>query len=449
MKLKTLILAAGKGTRMKSDLPKVLHKVNGIPMIKKIIEILEKLNSQENILILGHEKEMILDALGNVQYVVQDKQLGTGHAIMMAEEKLKDYGGDIMVVCGDTPVLTSETLEKMYKKHTESGAVTTILTSIVEDPYGYGRIVKENNTVKAIVEEKEAKEDEKKIKEINAGVYCFDSKKLFEALSKIEKHVEKDEYYLTDVIGINVNDGEKVETYILENNEEVLGVNSKVQLAEADAILRNRKNTDLMNNGVILIDPKNTYIEDSVEIGIDTVIYPGALLQGKTVIGKNCEITGDTRILDSKIGNNVIIQSSVIKESILEQGVTIGPFAHIRPKSHLKEKVHIGNFVEVKKSVLETGVKAGHLTYLGDAEIGADTNIGAGTITCNYDGKNKHKTKIGRNVFIGSDTMLVAPLEIGDEALTGAGSVITKDVPSNALGVARSKQTIKKEWNKK
>jgi bifunctional UDP-N-acetylglucosamine pyrophosphorylase/glucosamine-1-phosphate N-acetyltransferase len=449
MKLKTLILAAGKGTRMKSDLPKVLHKVNGIPMIKKIIEILEKLNSQENILILGHEKEMILDALGNVQYVVQDKQLGTGHAIMMAEEKLKDYDGDIMVVCGDTPVLTSETLEKMYKKHTESGAVTTILTSIVEDPYGYGRIVKENNTVKAIVEEKEAKEDEKKIKEINAGVYCFDSKKLFEALSKIEKHVEKDEYYLTDVIGINVNDGEKVETYILENNEEVLGVNSKVQLAEADAILRNRKNTDLMNNGVILIDPKNTYIEDSVEIGIDTVIYPGALLQGKTVIGKNCEITGDTRILDSKIGNNVIIQSSVIKESILEQGVTIGPFAHIRPKSHLKEKVHIGNFVEVKKSVLETGVKAGHLTYLGDAEIGADTNIGAGTITCNYDGKNKHKTKIGRNVFIGSDTMLVAPLEIGDEALTGAGSVITKDVPSNALGVARSKQIIKKEWNKK
>ena len=449
MKLKTLILAAGKGTRMKSDLPKVLHKVNGIPMIKKIIEILEKLNSQENILILGHEKEMILDALGNVQYVVQDKQLGTGHAIMMAEEKLKDYDGDIMVVCGDTPVLTSETLEKMYKKHTESGAVTTILTSIVEDPYGYGRIVKENNTVKAIVEEKEAKEDEKKIKEINAGVYCFDSKKLFEALSKIEKHVEKDEYYLTDVIGINVNDGEKVETYILENNEEVLGVNSKVQLAEADAILRNRKNTDLMNNGVILIDPKNTYIEDSVEIGIDTVIYPGALLQGKTVIGKNCEITGDTRILDSKIGNNVIIQSSVIKESILEQGVTIGPFAHIRPKSHLKEKVHIGNFVEVKKSVLENGVKAGHLTYLGDAEIGADTNIGAGTITCNYDGKNKHKTKIGRNVFIGSDTMLVAPLEIGDEALTGAGSVITKDVPSNALGVARSKQTIKKEWNKK
>lgn len=449
MKLKTLILAAGKGTRMKSDLPKVLHKVNGIPMIKKIIEVLNKLNSQENILILGHEKEMILDVLGDVQYVVQENQLGTGHAIMMAEEKLKDYDGDIMVVCGDTPVLTSETLEKMYKKHTESGAVTTILTSIVEDPYGYGRIVKENNRVKAIVEEKEAKEDEKNIKEINAGVYCFDSKKLFKALSKIEKHVEKNEYYLTDVIGINVNNGEKVETYILENNEEVLGVNSKVQLAEADAILRNRKNSDLMNNGVILTDPKNIYIEDSVEIGTDTVIYPGALLQGETIIGKNCEIIGDTRILDSKIGNNVIIQSSVIKESVLEEGVTIGPFAHIRPKSHLKEKVHIGNFVEVKKSVLEPGVKAGHLTYLGDAEIGADTNIGAGTITCNYDGKNKHKTKIGRNAFIGSDTMLVAPLEIGDEALTGAGSVITKDIPSNALGVARSKQTIKKEWNKK
>jgi bifunctional UDP-N-acetylglucosamine pyrophosphorylase/glucosamine-1-phosphate N-acetyltransferase len=449
MNLKTLILAAGKGTRMKSDLPKVLHKVNGIPMIKKIIEVLNNLNSQENILILGHEKEMILDSLGDVEYVVQEKQLGTGHAIMMSEEKLKDYDGDIMVVCGDTPLLTSETLEKMHKKHRESGAVTTILTSIVEDPYGYGRIVKENGLVSAIVEEKEATENEKKIKEINAGVYCFDSKKLFKALSKIEKHVEKNEYYLTDVIAINVNDGEKVETYILENNEEVLGVNSKVQLAEAEAVLRNRKNLDLMNNGVILIDPKNTYIEDSVEIGADTVIYPGALLQGETTIGKNCEITGNTRILDSKIGNNVNIQSSVIKESILEQGVTIGPFAHIRPKSHLKEKVHIGNFVEVKKSVLETGVKAGHLTYLGDAEIGSDTNIGAGTITCNYDGKNKHKTKIGKDVFIGSDSMLVAPLEIGDNALTGAGSVITKDIPSNALGVARSKQTIKKEWNKK
>ncbi|WP_319203172.1 bifunctional UDP-N-acetylglucosamine diphosphorylase/glucosamine-1-phosphate N-acetyltransferase GlmU [uncultured Ilyobacter sp.] len=449
MNLKTLILAAGKGTRMKSDLPKVLHKVNGIPMIKKIIEVLNNLNSQENILILGHEKEMILDSLGDVEYVVQEKQLGTGHAIMMSEEKLKDYDGDIMVVCGDTPLLTSETLEKMHKKHRESGAVTTILTSIVEDPYGYGRIVKENGLVSAIVEEKEATENEKKIKEINAGVYCFDSKKLFKALSKIEKHVEKNEYYLTDVIAINVNDGEKVETYILENNEEVLGVNSKVQLAEAEAVLRNRKNLDLMNNGVILIDPKNTYIEDSVEIGADTVIYPGALLQGETTIGKNCEIIGNTRILDSKIGNNVNIQSSVIKESILEQGVTIGPFAHIRPKSHLKEKVHIGNFVEVKKSVLETGVKAGHLTYLGDAEIGSDTNIGAGTITCNYDGKNKHKTKIGKDVFIGSDSMLVAPLEIGDNALTGAGSVITKDIPSNALGVARSKQTIKKEWNKK
>lgn len=449
MSLKTLILAAGKGTRMKSDLPKVLHRVNGVPMVKKIIEVLNKLNPQENILILGHEKEMILDTLGDVQYVVQEEQLGTGHAIMMAEEKLKNYDGDIMVVCGDTPLLTAETLQKMHEKHRISGAATTILTSVVENPYGYGRIVKKNDLVKAIVEEKEAGEEEKKIREINAGVYCFDSKKLFEALGKIEKHVEKNEYYLTDVIGVHVKEDEKVETYILENNEEVLGVNSKVQLAEAEKVLRNRKNIELMENGVVLIDPQNVYIEDSVEIGADTVIYPGALLQGETVVGKNCEITGNTRILDSKIGNNVIIQSSVIKESVLESGVTIGPFAHVRPKTHLKENVHLGNFVEVKKSVLEPGVKAGHLTYLGDAEIGENTNIGAGTITCNYDGKNKHKTKVGRDVFIGSDSMLVAPLEIGDRALTGAGSVITKNIPSNALGVSRSKQMIKKEWNKK
>lgn len=448
MKLKTLILAAGKGTRMKSDLPKVIHKVNGVPMVKKILNELNKLGTEENILILGHKKEVILDVLGNVKYVVQEEQLGTGHAIMQGKDYLKDYDGDVMILCGDTPLLRAETLKEMYEAHKNSGNSTTVLTSIYENPFGYGRIIKEDGKVVGIVEEKEASDEIKKIKEVNAGVYCCNSKELFKALDKITNDNEKGEYYLTDIIGIQVNEGKKVGSFILSDNREILGVNSKVELAKASQILRERKNISLMEEGVIFIDPSTTYIEESVKVGRDTVIHPGVVLQGDTVIGENCELIGTTRIIDSKLGNDIIIESSVIEESIVDDKVTMGPFAHLRPKSHLKEKVHIGNFVEVKKSTLEYGVKAGHLTYLGNATVGKDTNIGAGTITCNYDGVNKYDTVIGENVFIGSDTMLVAPVNIGDKALTGAGSVITKDVAPRALAVERSKQIIKVEWRK-
>ena len=449
MKLKTLILAAGKGTRMKSELPKVIHKVNGIPMISKIISVLNGLEPEENILILGRKKEEVLKVVGEeADYVVQTEQLGTGHAVIQAKEKLADYDGDVMVLCGDTPLLREETLRDLYNFHKESGAVTTILTSIYENPFGYGRIVKEDGLVKAIVEEKEATPEVKKIKEVNAGVYCFNSRELFNALAKINNNNEKGEYYLTDVIGIQVGEGKKVQSFVLEDNMEILGVNSKVELAQASEVLRGRKNLELMENGAILIDPKATYVEESVKVGKDTVIYPGAVLQGDTVIGENCEILGTTRIIDSVLGNNIRIESSVIEESQIDDYVTMGPFAHLRPKTHLKEKVHIGNFVEVKKSTLEKGVKAGHLTYLGDAQVGEDTNIGAGTITCNYDGKNKFKTVIGKNSFIGSDSMLVAPVNIGENSLVGAGSVITKDVPENSLAVSRSKQIIKNDWRK-
>lgn len=449
MKLKTLILAAGKGTRMKSELPKVIHEVNGIPMISKIIKVLEVLKPEENILILGHKKEEVLKVVGeNADYVVQTEQLGTGHAVLQAKDKLKDYDGDVMVLCGDTPLLREETLEELYKFHKDSNSVTTILTSIYDNPFGYGRIVKENELVKAIVEEKEADAETKKIKEVNAGVYCFKGRELFEALSKITNNNEKGEYYLTDVIGIQVEEGKQVQSYVLNDNIEILGVNSKIELAQASKVLRDRKNIELMEKGAILLDPAAVYIEEDVEIGRDTIIYPGVILQGKTVIGENCQILGATRIIDSTLGNDIKVESSVIEESILENGVTMGPFAHLRPKSHLKEKVHIGNFVEVKKSTLEKGVKAGHLTYLGDAQIGEDTNVGAGTITCNYDGKNKFKTVIGKNSFIGSDSMLVAPVTIGENALIGAGSVITKDVPDNSLAVSRSKQIIKNDWRK-
>lgn len=449
MKLKTLILAAGKGTRMKSELPKVIHEVNGIPMISKIIKVLEVLKPEENILILGHKKEEVLKVVGeDADYVVQTEQLGTGHAVLQAKDKLKDYDGDVMVLCGDTPLLREETLEELYKFHRDTDSVTTILTSIYDNPFGYGRIVKENGLVKAIVEEKEADAEIKKIKEVNAGVYCFKGRELFDALSKITNNNEKGEYYLTDVIGIQVGEGKKVQSFVLNDNIEILGVNSKVELAQASKVLRDRKNIDLMEKGAILIDPSAVYAEEDVVVGRDTVIYPGAILQGKTVIGENCQILGITRIIDSTLGNDIKVESSVIEESILEDGVTMGPFAHLRPKSHLKEKVHVGNFVEVKKSTLEKGVKAGHLTYLGDAQIGEDTNIGAGTITCNYDGKNKFKTVIGKNSFIGSDSMLVAPVIIGENALVGAGSVITKDVPDNSLAVSRSKQIIKNDWRK-
>ncbi|MBM6689717.1 bifunctional UDP-N-acetylglucosamine diphosphorylase/glucosamine-1-phosphate N-acetyltransferase GlmU [Fusobacterium mortiferum] len=449
MKLKTLILAAGKGTRMKSDMPKVIHKVNGVPMITKIIDTLSGLNPEENILILGHKREEVLKVVGeNCDYVLQTEQLGTGHAVIQAKEKLEGYDGDVMILCGDTPLLRESTLKSLYDYHKESGAVTTILTSIYENPFGYGRIVKEDGLVKAIVEEKEASEEIKKIKEVNAGVYCFNSKELFKALDKIDNNNEKGEYYLTDVIGIQVSENKKVQSFILEDKMEILGVNSKVELTQAGKVLRDRKNRELMEEGVILIDPETTYVEESVKVGRDTVLYPGVVLQGKTVIGENCEIIGNSRIIDSVLGNNIRVESSVIEESILEDGVTMGPFAHIRPKSLLKEKVHIGNFVEVKKSTLEKGVKAGHLTYLGDAQVGENTNIGAGTITCNYDGVNKFKTVIGKDAFIGSDSMLVAPVNIGEKALIGAGSVITKDVPSNSLAVSRSKQIIKTDWRK-
>lgn len=418
-------------------------------MISKIIKVLEILKPEENILILGHKKEEVLKVVGeNADYVVQTEQLGTGHAVLQAKDKLKDYDGDVMILCGDTPLLREETLKELYKFHKDTDSVTTILTSIYDNPFGYGRIVKENGLVKAIVEEKEADAEIKKIKEVNAGVYCFKGRELFEALSKITNNNEKGEYYLTDVIGIQVGEGKQVQSYVLSDNIEILGVNSKVELAQASKVLRDRKNIELMEKGAILIDPATVYIEEDVEIGRDTIIYPGAVLQGKTVIGENCQILGASRIVDSILRNNIKVESSVIEDSILENGVTIGPFAHLRPKSHLKEKVHIGNFVEVKKSVLEKGVKAGHLTYLGDAQIGEDTNIGAGTITCNYDGKNKFKTIVGKNSFIGSDSMLVAPVIIGENALVGAGSVITKDVPDNSLAVSRSKQIIKNDWRK-
>lgn len=447
--MKAIIMAAGKGTRMKSDLPKVVHLAHSKPMIIRIIDALNALNTEENVLILGHKKEKVLEVLGpDVSYVVQEEQLGTGHAVKQAVPKLENYQGDVLIINGDIPLIRKETLIDFYNEYKKENADAIILSAVFENPFSYGRVLKDGNKVLKIVEEKEANEEQKKIKEINAGVYIFKSQDLVKALAQINNNNEKGEYYITDVIEILSNENKKVISYSLEDSMEIQGVNSKVELALVSRVLRERKNTALMEEGVILIDPANTYIEDEVKIGRDTTIYPNVTLQGNTEIGENCEILSGTRIIDSKVFDNVRIESSVIEESIVENGVTIGPYAHLRPKSHLKENVHIGNFVETKKSTLEKGVKAGHLTYLGDAHVGEKTNIGAGTITCNYDGKNKFKTEIGQEVFIGSDTMLVAPVSIGDNSLIGAGSVITKDVPSDSLSVERSKQIIKEGWKK-
>ena len=449
MSLKSIIMAAGKGSRMMSELPKVIHLAHSKPMVVRIIDALNALDVEENVLILGHKREKVLEVLGNdISYVIQEEQLGTGHAVKQAEEKIKNYNGDILIINGDIPLIQKETLVNFYNEYKKENADGIVLTAIFDNPFSYGRIFKENDRVLKIVEEKEANEEQKKIKEVNAGVYIFKAQHLAYALGKINNNNEKGEYYLTDVIEILASENKKIISYSLEDSMEIQGVNSKVELALVSRVLRERKNKSLMESGVILIDPATTYIDDEVKIGKDTVIFPNVTIQKNTEIGENCEILSGTRIIDSKILNNVRIENSVIEESIIENGVTIGPFAHLRPKSHLKENVHIGNFVETKKSTLEKGVKAGHLTYLGDAHVGEKTNIGAGTITCNYDGKNKFKTEIGENVFIGSDTMLVAPVNVGANALVGAGSVITKDVPNNSLAVSRSKQIIKEGWRK-
>ena len=444
----SLILAAGKGTRMKSEKPKVLHEVNGVPMLKRVLKTLENIGIEKNIFILGHKKEMILDQMESIKYVEQKEQLGTGHAILIAKEKIEEFKEDVLITYGDTPLLTEETLSKMREIFIDRTLDCILLSCKVSDPFGYGRIIKKDGNVVNIIEEKEATEEERKIDEVNTGVYIFKYDKLLNAIEQIDNNNLKGEYYLTDAIKILSNLNAKVETYQITDEDEVLGVNSKVQLSQATKILRNRKNTKLMDEGVILIDPETTYVEETVEIGEDTIIYPNVIIQGNTKIGKNCVILGNTRIENSIISNNVKIESSLIEQSNIEEGVTVGPFAHLRPKSNINKNSHIGNFVEIKNTVLEEGVKVGHLTYIGDAEIGSNTNIGAGTITCNYDGKNKHKTKIGKNVFVGSNSIIVAPLEIGDEAFTAAGSVITKNVSENSLAFGRAKQVNKEGWKK-
>jgi bifunctional UDP-N-acetylglucosamine pyrophosphorylase / glucosamine-1-phosphate N-acetyltransferase len=443
-----IILAAGQGTRMKSKLYKVLHPVCGKPMVQHVIDQVKSLNINEIVTIVGHGAEKVKDQLGeDSQYALQAEQLGTAHAVQQAGDMLADKAGVTIVVCGDTPLIKAETMEALFKHHEETNAKATILTARAEDPTGYGRVVRNaEGFVEKIVEHKDASEQERSINEINTGTYCFDNKMLFDAIQNVSNDNVQGEYYLPDVIEILKNQGEIVSAYVTDNFAETLGVNDRVALAQAECTMKKRINEYHMRNGVSLIDPDNTYIGPDVQVGQDTVIFPGTMLSGNTVIGSECQIGPNTEISNCEIGNNTVIRQSAAFDSKIGSEVNIGPFAHIRPESDIQDEVKIGNFVEIKKAVFGKGSKASHLSYIGDAEVGADVNIGCGSITVNYDGKNKFLTKIEDGVFIGCNSNLVAPVTIGKGAYVAAGSTITEDVPGEALALARARQVNKEDY---
>jgi len=444
-----IILAAGQGTRMKSKLPKVLHKVVGIPMLEHVLNSLDEAKIIRKIVVLGHEAEIVENSLGRkVEVVYQKEQLGTGHAVMQAKDLITASEDPVLVLCGDTPLLTAETLLKLMRQHHEKNAVITVLTSIINNPKGYGRIIRNEQGVKAIVEEKDASETEKIVQEINTGTYCFNGDFLLKSLDKLTTDNSQGEYYLTDLIKLAVQDNLKVEACVLENVKESLGINNRIQLAEAEKILRLRVLEQLMSSGVTIIDPQATYIDANVEIGQDTIIYPGTYLEGKTVVGSDCIIGPGTRVVDCRIGNGVQVQNTVIFESQIGNNCNIGPFAYLRPGTVLEDDVKVGDFVEIKKSKVGKGSKVPHLSYVGDAVLGDKVNVGCGSITCNYDGKAKHVTIIEDEAFIGSNTNLVAPVTIGKNAVIGAGSTITRDVPEGALGIGRPRQKNFPNWAK-
>ncbi len=445
MKVTAILLAAGQGKRMKSDLPKVLHPIVGRPMVFYGLDAVRQASTETPVLVIGHEAESIKKSLDDsVQFVLQEQQLGTGHAVMQAESLLKGKSDYIIVTYADMPMLRGETLKQLVETQEANPGPISMLTVIAQDPRGFGRIVrKTDGTVAAIVEDAAANEEQRKIKELNVGAYCFSANWLWYALHQIPLS-PKGEYYLTDTVALAASENLAVQAIVLDDIVETIGVNTRVHLAEAEAAMRQRINCEHMLAGVTLIDPASTYIEPGVKIGYDTVVWPNTYLHGKTVIGEKSIIGPSAIIRNSTIGNGCKVLSSVMEGALLEDNVDIGPFARLRKGARLCKGVHMGNFGEVKDSTLGPGVKMGHFSYIGNAQIGAGTNIGAGTITCNYDGEHKYPTEIGENVFLGSDTMLVAPVKLGDGARTGAGAVVTKDIPEHTLVVGVPARVIRK-----
>ncbi|MBR2626630.1 MAG: bifunctional UDP-N-acetylglucosamine diphosphorylase/glucosamine-1-phosphate N-acetyltransferase GlmU [Peptococcaceae bacterium] len=450
MKTTAVILAAGQGTRMKSKLPKVLHKALGKPMVQWVIDCLSQAGVEDKIAVLGHGGDQVASVVeGQTVIVYQTEQLGTGHAVMQAAPALPADNDCVLVICGDTPLLRAQTIQALIEKHQAEGNAVTLLTAYAENPTGYGRIVRQEQQITAIVEQKDADEQQKLIKEINTGTYCFDQKFLLQYLSALDTNNAQKEYYLTDLIKIANLHNLPVGGFVLADFNESLGVNNRIQLSQAEAILRQRKCEEIMLAGVTLIDPSATYIGADVVIGNDTIIYPNVVLEGKTVIGSDNVIGMNCRFVDSQIGNGNDIQSTVITESKVGNGCNIGPMAYLRPGTALADNVKIGDFVEVKKSQVGEGSKIPHLSYVGDSIVGSKVNIGCGTITCNYDGVHKYQTVIKDGAFIGSNTNLVAPVTVEENAFIGAGSTITKDVPDSALAVTRADLRVKENWRKK
>lgn len=439
--LNILIMAAGLGTRMKSKRAKVLHELGGLPLIAHVTRTAQALDPQRILVIVGHQAEeverAVLAEVGELaSFVVQAKQRGTGDAVESARSALEKSDSLVLVLSGDVPMIKVETLKKFIEHHKNTGASCSILSVHLENPTGYGRIIRdEEDSFRKIVEQRDATDEERLAKEINSGIYCFDANELFQALRKVEPANDQGEYYLTDVPGIILKSGGKVSVFQHGDAREVYGINSRAELAEFENLLRRSAIRRLMvEGGVTFIDPSHTYISVDTQIGRDTVVHPNVTIEGKSIVGEGCVIRSGVRITNSRIGDEVTIKDhSIVVDSEVAAKCSVGPFSHLRMNAVLEEKASVGNFVEVKKSRLKRGTKAMHLTYLGDATIGERTNIGAGTVTCNFDGTNKHETIIEDDVKVGSDTMLVAPVRVGARSMTAAGSVVTKDVPPDSL----------------
>lgn len=447
----SVILAAGMGTRMKSKMPKVLHKVCGKPLSKWVIDASKAAGADKVCAVVGHKAETVKEVLGDVcEFALQAEQKGTGHAVMQAIDVIKNSKGEVVILNGDTPLITAETINKAIEYHKNNGNQATVITAILDDATGYGRIVRDNDgSVLKIVEQKDASEEEKKINEVNSGMYVFDAQSLVYALDKITPNNAQGEYYLTDTLEILLSAGKKIGGYAISDNDEIRGINDRVQLNEAENIMQKRINEYHMRNGVTMRNPESVYIEDGVEIGNDTEICQNVTIKSGTKIGSDCVIGSGSMLDRAVIHDGVDVLSSVILESEVDEGTHVGPFAYIRPNCHVGKEVKVGDFVELKNSNIDDGTKISHLTYIGDSDVGKRVNFGCGTVTCNYDGKKKYRTTIGDDCFVGCNTNFVSPINVDDGVYIAAGSTITEDIPENSLSIARARQVNKEGWKDK
>jgi bifunctional UDP-N-acetylglucosamine pyrophosphorylase/glucosamine-1-phosphate N-acetyltransferase len=445
-----ILLAAGLGKRMNSSLPKVLHHLAGKPLFSHVLKTARSLNPKKIAVVVGHGADLVRQACGEdgIDWAAQEKQLGTGHAVGCAREILRGFSGTVMILNGDVPLIGKETLRRLLRRHDEENATLTFVTARLREPYGYGRIVRgSKGELRGIVEESDATATEKKITEINAGIYAISADFLFPALAEITNTNRQKEYYLTDIVAAALGAGKTVATVEVEDAREIMGVNTREELSVMENILQERINRKWMEAGVTLKDPQTTYIEEAVKIGRDTIIGPNTHLLGNTVIGERCRIDGSAYLTDARLGNDIHIRFSVVMTDCqIDEGAIVGPFAHLRPGTRLGRRVHIGNFVEAKEATIGEGSKANHLTYLGDATIGRDTNIGAGTVICNYDGFNKYRTKIGDRVQVGSDSTLVAPVSLGDDVYVATATTVRRDVAAGALVYNERVEKVKEGW---